>query len=239
MKNILNFGLAVFIVLFQSCGSKEKQEKSSKSIDSVVVESEIIDTTSISTENLKEENITEEVKSVQKEVLKPNTKTPVVTKKVEEEVIKSVTEKNPEIKTEEIVKKEVIVEKVTEVKKEIETVIENPKTVVSTSNWVVPAKDKAMKNPVEASKENLKEAKSLYDIQCKSCHGSKGLGDGPKAKSLKGDLGDFSSAKFHAQTDGDLFYIIKKGRGDHPSFAKKLSEEEMWLIVLYVRTLKK
>ena len=112
-------------------------------------------------------------------------------------------------------------------------------TFTNAQAWVVPAKDKAMKNPVEASKENLKEAKSLYDMNCKSCHGSKGLGDGSKAKSLKGDLGDFSSAKFHAQTDGDLFYIIKKGKGDHPSFAKKLSEEEMWLTVMYVRSLKK
>ncbi len=105
--------------------------------------------------------------------------------------------------------------------------------------WVVPAKDKAMKNPTEASKENLKEGKTLYDMHCKSCHGAKGLGDGPKAKSMKGDLGDFSSAKSQAQTDGELFYIIHKGKGDHPSFAKKLSEEERWLIVSYYRTLKK
>jgi mono/diheme cytochrome c family protein len=239
MKNILNFGLAFFIILIQSCGPKEKQEESSKNIDSVVVETTIIDTTSISTENLEEENITEEVKSVQKEALKPNTKTPVVTKKVEEEVIKSITEKNPEIKTEEVVKKEVIVEKVTEVKKEVETVLENPKTVVSTSNWAVPENYKKMKNPLESDNDNLKEAKTVYDIQCKSCHGSKGLGDGSKAKSMKGDLGDFSSAKFHVQSDGELFYKTKVGRADMPGFSKKLSDEDIWLTVLYIRTLKK
>lgn len=239
MKNILNFGLAFFIILIQSCGPKEKQEESSKNIDSVVVETTIIDTTSISTENLEEENITEEVKSVQKEALKPNTKTPVVTKKVEEEVIKSITEKNPEIKTEEVVKKEVIVEKVTEVKKEVETVLENPKTVVSTSNWAVPENYKKMKNPLESDNDNLKEAKTVYDIQCKSCHGAKGLGDGPKAKSMKGDLGDFSSAKFHVQSDGELFYKTKVGRADMPGFSKKLSDEDIWLTVLYIRTLKK
>ncbi|MDP3353881.1 MAG: c-type cytochrome [Flavobacteriaceae bacterium] len=110
---------------------------------------------------------------------------------------------------------------------------------VNAQEWVVPAKDKAMKNPVEASKENLKEAKTLYDIQCKSCHGAKGLGDGTKAKSMKGDLGDFSSAKFHAQTDGELFYKTKVGRADMPGYSKKLNDEEIWLTVIYMRSLKK
>lgn len=106
-------------------------------------------------------------------------------------------------------------------------------------DWVVPAKDKAMKNPVGASKENLNEAKALYNVHCKSCHGTKGLGDGPKAKSMKGDLGDFSSVKFHAQTDGELFYKTKVGRADMPGYSKKLNDEEIWLTVIYMRSLKK
>ena len=105
--------------------------------------------------------------------------------------------------------------------------------------WVVPAKDKSAKNPVANSKENMAEAKVLYSTHCKSCHGTKGLGDGTKAKGLKGDLGDFSSAKFHAQTDGELFFKTKKGRGDMPGYAKKMSDEEIWLTVHYMRSLKK
>lgn len=105
--------------------------------------------------------------------------------------------------------------------------------------WIVPEKDKKMKNPVSVSKENLNEAKVLYNVHCKSCHGTKGLGDGPKAKSLKGDLGDFSSEKFHAQTDGELFYKTKVGRADMPGYAKKLSDEQIWLTVIWMRDLKK
>jgi mono/diheme cytochrome c family protein len=56
---------------------------------------------------------------------------------------------------------------------------------------------------------------------------------------MKGDLGDFSSADFHTQTDGELFYKTKVGRADMPSFAKKLSDEEIWLTVHYMRSLKK
>lgn len=105
--------------------------------------------------------------------------------------------------------------------------------------WKVPDKDKAKKNTVENNKENLAEAKNLYNTHCKSCHGVKGLGDGTKAKGLKGDLGDFSSAKFHAQTDGELFYKTKIGRGDMPAYSKKMTDEEIWLTVHFMRSLKK
>lgn len=110
---------------------------------------------------------------------------------------------------------------------------------VDQEKWVVPEKEKKMKNPIEASKENLNEAKVLYNVHCKSCHGTKGLGDGPKAKNLKGDLGDFSSVAFHAQTDGELFYKTKVGRADMPGYAKKLNDEQIWLTVIYMRALKK
>ena len=103
--------------------------------------------------------------------------------------------------------------------------------------WIVPAKDKAVKNPVAVSAETTKEAKTIYMQHCKACHGAKGLGDGPKAKSMKGDLGDFSSVDFHKQTDGELFYKTKTGRADMPNF-KKLSDEEIWLSVQYMRSLK-
>lgn len=105
---------------------------------------------------------------------------------------------------------------------------------VAQEPWKVPAKDAAVKNPI---KVDLKEAKTIYMQHCKACHGSKGLGDGPKAKSMKGDLGDFSSAAFQKQTDGELFYKTKVGRADMPNF-KKLSDEEIWLAVHYMRSLK-
>ena len=105
--------------------------------------------------------------------------------------------------------------------------------------WVVPAKFHSMKNPTDASDEdNLDIGSELYAKHCKSCHGKEGLGDGPKAAEQKGDLGDFSSAEFQAQTDGDLFYKTKMGRNDMPDFSKKItSDEDIWFIVNYMRTL--
>ncbi|MGB5647658.1 MAG: cytochrome c, partial [Muriicola sp.] len=104
--------------------------------------------------------------------------------------------------------------------------------------WVVPDKYISMKNPTDP-KVDLNIGKSLYDKHCKSCHGKEGYGDGPKAAELEGDLGDFSSEEFHAQTDGEIFYKSYIGRKDMPNYEKKIPvEEDMWLVVNYMRTLK-
>ena len=106
--------------------------------------------------------------------------------------------------------------------------------------WAVPDAAKKTKNPVTKSDENTAEGKTLFMKHCKSCHGSKGLGDGPKSKELDTACGDFSTKEFQAQTDGELFYKTKEGRDDMPSFKKKITDdEEIWSIVNYMRTLGK
>ena len=94
-----------------------------------------------------------------------------------------------------------------------------------------------MKNTTEANSENLSIGKSLYSKHCKSCHGKTGKGDGTKADDVEGDLGDFSSKEFQSQSDGALFYKSYIGRYDMPNYDKKMTEEDMWILVHYVRSL--
>ncbi len=104
--------------------------------------------------------------------------------------------------------------------------------------WEIPAKYKNMKNPSPG--ENIDIGKQLYMKHCRSCHGNKGLGDGPKAKTLKTSCGDFSSAKFQGQTDGEIYYQSIIGRDEMPNYEKKiLEEEDRWAVVNYIRTMKK
>lgn len=104
--------------------------------------------------------------------------------------------------------------------------------------WVVPDKYQNMKNPTDPE-EDLSIGKSLYSKHCQSCHGKEGYGDGKKADEVDGDLGDFSSEEFQAQTDGALFYKSTFGRDDMPDYTKKMpDDEDRWLIVNYMRTLK-
>jgi mono/diheme cytochrome c family protein len=112
-------------------------------------------------------------------------------------------------------------------------------TITIQDEWTVPEKYKTMKNPTDKSnKEDMAFGKSLYNKNCKSCHGKEGYGDGPKAEEQEGDLGDFSSAEFQSQTDGELYYKMSFGRDDMPEYRKKMPEEEdRWLVINYVRTL--
>jgi mono/diheme cytochrome c family protein len=103
--------------------------------------------------------------------------------------------------------------------------------------WPVPDKDKAMKAPAKA---DVATGKELWAKHCKSCHGSKGLGDGPKGASLKTFSGDFSSAAFQAGTDGEIFYRTNKGRDEMPAYEKKIPDaNDRWALVAFMRTMKK
>ena len=110
-------------------------------------------------------------------------------------------------------------------------------TQIEQDEWVVPAKYEKMTNPEDGGKGNIAIAKSLYSKHCKSCHGKEGYGDGPKADEVDGDLGDFSTSEFQAQSDGAIFYKSYIGRDDMPNYEKKMSEEDAWLVVHYIRTL--
>ena len=105
--------------------------------------------------------------------------------------------------------------------------------------WVVPEASQKQKNPLSYSKENITLGKNLYSKHCKSCHGKDGEGDGPKAAELKTSPGDFTTVEFQNQSEGSIFYKSTEGRDDMPNFKKKIaSDEDRWLIVMYVKTLK-
>lgn len=104
--------------------------------------------------------------------------------------------------------------------------------------WVIPANYKSMANPQKGKADPDNIGKLLYAKHCKSCHGSVGLGDGPKAGSLETKIPSLKEAKFHAQTDGEIYFQSFMDR-DMKSFEKKIpAAEDRWAIVNYLRTLK-
>jgi mono/diheme cytochrome c family protein len=105
--------------------------------------------------------------------------------------------------------------------------------------WPVPAESKTKVNPVKSSAESISDGKALYIKHCQSCHGKTGLGDGPKSKLLDTFSGDMTATAYQSQTDGEHFYKTKVGRGDMPAYKDKLSDEDIWSIVNYMRTFKK
>jgi mono/diheme cytochrome c family protein len=114
-----------------------------------------------------------------------------------------------------------------------------PKTAVQQNPWPVPDAWKTKANPVKSDATSIATGKDLYNQHCKSCHGTKGKGDGPKASQLDTECGDFTKATFQSQTDGAIYYKTSEGRKDMPSFKKKIPDaNDIWAVVNYVRTLK-
>jgi len=106
--------------------------------------------------------------------------------------------------------------------------------------WVVPEKEAKAVNPLKADPETMSNGKSLWGQHCSSCHGKTGLGDGSKAAQLKTEPGNFTSSQTQNQSDGSLYYKISEGRGDMPSFKKKIPEkDDIWSLVVFIRSLKK
>jgi len=106
--------------------------------------------------------------------------------------------------------------------------------------WEVPAKYVKMENPYAGVDDADNIGRSLYSKHCKSCHGTKGKGDGTKADTIDTEMGDFTDGSLTDQTDGALYYKTFFGRDDMPSFNKKLKvEEDKWMIINYLRVLSK
>ena len=104
--------------------------------------------------------------------------------------------------------------------------------------WPAPASAISAKNPVASNPTSIKDGKELYIKNCKSCHGDAGKGDGTKAGNLDISCGDFTSATFKKESDGEIFWKMTAGRKPMPTFEKKLTDSERWSIVNYLRTLK-
>ena len=96
-----------------------------------------------------------------------------------------------------------------------------------------------MKNTFKDDASLMKVGKMLYTKHCKSCHGGKGEGNGPKAKSMKTAIRSLKMAEVQAQSDGVLYYQSFIGRDEMPNYEKKITDDEdRWAIINYLRTLK-
>jgi mono/diheme cytochrome c family protein len=103
--------------------------------------------------------------------------------------------------------------------------------------WVVPEEIKKLKNQVAPTESTLKAAKGIYMNECAECHGERGKGDGPKAMMHTPAPADLTDAgQMNPVTDGEIFYQISEGKKPMPSFKKRLTEDERWELVLFIRS---
>jgi mono/diheme cytochrome c family protein len=123
--------------------------------------------------------------------------------------------------------------------------IAQPTPDFSKNTWELPADADKTKNPVPTSEESVAKGKELYlertKGNCVFCHGETGSGNEANFPRLRRKPADLTNKeRMSAMTDGELFWKITKGiTGIMPSMEKRLTEEERWHVVNYIRTLAK
>lgn len=106
--------------------------------------------------------------------------------------------------------------------------------------WKAPAEANGYTNLNPRNPASIKAGKKIYDKYCLYCHGKKGAGDGPSAKTLVISPAKFTDkARMEKQSDGALAWKILNGRGAMPSWAPVLQEDQIWNVINYIRQFSK
>jgi mono/diheme cytochrome c family protein len=117
---------------------------------------------------------------------------------------------------------------------------EKPAEKTPAAKTTIPADAAKLTNPVKATPGSTAQAKKTYGYDCAMCHGSDGDGKGDLAVDMKLKLLDYRDpAALKDKTDGELFYIIKNGIGEMPSEGERAKPDEVWNLVIYVRSFAK
>jgi len=95
-------------------------------------------------------------------------------------------------------------------------------------------------NPVKPTAESIALGKKYYAFDCAMCHGDTGDGKGSVAVDEGYNLKDFNDpATLKDRTDDDLFRSLKNGKGHMPLEQIRMTPNELWNLINYVRSLAK
>jgi mono/diheme cytochrome c family protein len=89
-----------------------------------------------------------------------------------------------------------------------------------------------------AATAQQRDGQRLYQQLCATCHGQEGRGDGPAAVAFSPRPPDLTSPVFQSsRTDEQLAEVLRRGKGQMPSFGSQLSDAERAAVIRYVRQL--
>ena len=104
----------------------------------------------------------------------------------------------------------------------------------------IPPEAAHMVNPVKPTAESQAHAKKMYGYDCAMCHGPNGNGKGDMVADMKLTLKDYTDpASLKDLSDGELFYIIKNGKGEMEGEGQRVKPENTWDLVNYIRSFSK
>jgi mono/diheme cytochrome c family protein len=101
----------------------------------------------------------------------------------------------------------------------------------------VPAELVGKSNPVKPTPDSIAHAKKVWGYDCAICHGETGDGNGELAKDMKPAPKDYRNPdSLKDLSDGELFYIIQKGKDQMPGEGDRAKPDDIWNLVSLVRS---
>jgi mono/diheme cytochrome c family protein len=104
----------------------------------------------------------------------------------------------------------------------------------------IPPDAATMVNRLKPTADVLAKAKKMYGYECAMCHGATGDGKGELVADMKLSLKDYTDpAALSGTSDGEIFNIIKNGKGQMTGEGARAKQDDVWALVLLVRSFAK
>lgn len=97
----------------------------------------------------------------------------------------------------------------------------------------------SLPNPLAPTPEILAKGKLAYANHCAVCHGASGNGTPTLTAAYGAKPANLLARQFKETQDGQLYYVVVKGKNSMPAYGADLDETQRWAVVHYVRALQR
>lgn len=93
--------------------------------------------------------------------------------------------------------------------------------------------------PVDVTRELIDRGHGRYQIYCQPCHGALGDGNGITKSYGMVATPTYHDDRIRNMPEGEIFNTITHGKNTMMSYADKLTPDERWAVIAYVRSLQR
>ena len=92
-------------------------------------------------------------------------------------------------------------------------------------------------NPLPVNELVMARGRERFGITCQICHGPVGDGNGVTKKFGMAIVANLHDRRIVEMSDGELFSVITHGRNNMGPYGDKLTPEDRWAVIYYLRSL--
>jgi mono/diheme cytochrome c family protein len=104
----------------------------------------------------------------------------------------------------------------------------------ATGGWAV-----GFPKTLDVDRTFLQRGKERFTIYCQPCHGALGDGQGITKAYGMGATPTYHDDRLRKMAEGEIFNTITNGKNNMLSYADKLTPEDRWAVIAYVRALQR